>query len=232
MKVGRLNMPATPLPLAKAVWSVFYKEAMCELRTRYALSALLMFALVALSCISMAIGPVTLPPALTAALLWIVMFFCAMAGLARVFVQEQESGTLFTLRIYTPGQAVLLGKLLFNIMMLLALSAVIIPLFIIFFNVTIELWGSFGCILLLGDIGIAAAATLTAAMVIHAQGKSALFSVLTFPVLLPQFLSVITATAGILSGSDPDFSVMSFMFGYDVVIIAAASLLFDYIWYD
>lgn len=63
-------------------------DSLCEFRTRYALSALFMFAFISLTSISMSIGVVSLPAELMSALLWIILFFCAMAGLSRVFVQE------------------------------------------------------------------------------------------------------------------------------------------------
>ena len=225
-------MPTTKSNLRSGIWAVLRKDGLCECRTRYALSTLFMFALISLASISMSLGPVTLSGELSAALLWVILFFCAMAGLSRVFVQEQESGTMMTLRIFAPGQAVILGKLLFNVIMLLALTCLVIPLFIIFFNVDITQWPMFILVLILGDVGIAAASTITAAMVAKTQGKNALFTVLTFPILLPQFLSSISATSKILSASGPDLSELMFMAGYNVVIMIATSILFDYLWYD
>lgn len=225
-------MPTTKLNLSSSIWAVFVKDSLCEYRTLYSLSTLFMFALVSLASISMSIGVVKLPVELTASLLWVILFFCAMAGLSRVFVQEQESGTILTLRVFASGQAVIFGKLLFNIVMLLSLTCLVIPLFIMFFNVDIGHWSMFVLVLILGDIGIAAASTITAAMVAKTQGKNALFTVLTFPILLPQFLSSISATTKILEGSGPDVSQMMFMITYNVVVIIATSILFDYLWYD
>lgn len=215
-----------------AIWAVFTKDGQCELRTRYAISALIMFALVTLSSISMTMGGLTLQADLAAALLWVILFFCAMAGLSRVFVQEQESGTIFTLRLYFPSQAVLFGKLLFNLVMLLILTFLLIPLFVLFLNVDIPLWVPFTLVLFLGNVGIAVASTLTASMVARTQGKSALFTVLTFPILLPQFLAAISLTAKIFQNTSPSWQEYGFLVGYDVVLCIAASILFDYLWYD
>lgn len=219
-------------PLANDVWMVFFKEVLCEFRNPYAVCALIIFALVTLSSISMAIGTLVLPGELIAALLWITIFFCAMSGLSRVFVQEQESGTLFTLRIYLQSQAILLGKMMFNTILLLGLTCLIIPLFIIFLQVDFRLWGIFAVIVVLGDIGIAAVSTLTAAMVTSTQGNHSLFTVLTFPILLPQFLSAIHATVQILTENMPSLNEVIFMLGYDAAIISASVILFDYLWYE
>lgn len=225
------------MPHKKSIWdnpclAVMTKDVLCEIRTRYAFGSLIMFALMTLSSVSMSIGITLLPAEFAAVLLWVVLFFCAMAGLSRGFVQEQESGTMFTLRLYAGPQAVLFGKMLFNMLLLLALTILVIPLFILFLNVDIQLPGLLMMVLLLGDIGIVAVSTLTAAMLARTQGKGSLFTVLTFPVLLPQFLSAISGTVKAISGVDISWQELMFMVSYDVIIIIAASILFDYLWYD
>lgn len=225
MLTARLN-------LLNGLWAILVKDSLCEFRTHYALSGLFMFALISLTSISMSVGGVSLPAQLTAVLLWIILFFCAMAGLSRVFVQEQESGSIVLLRIYASGQAVIFGKILFNVIMLLTLTFFLIPLYIMFLNVDIYRWSMFILILILGDIGIAATATIIAALVVKTQGKNALFTVLTFPILLPQFLSSISTTTKILADHQPDMSEIMFMATYNMVIIIASSILFDYLWYE
>ena len=170
------------------VRTVIAKELLSEYRQRYALSGLFMFALVTLSCVSLSLGDAGLTPLLAAAMLWIVIFFSAMAGLARVFIQEEQAGTMFTLRVYADGQAVLFGKMLFNICLLLALTVFLLPLFIVFLNINVGLWRMLIVVLILGECGVAATSTLTAAIVARTEGQGALFAVLSFPVLLPLLL--------------------------------------------
>ncbi|MBC8014924.1 MAG: heme exporter protein CcmB [Sporomusaceae bacterium] len=225
------------MPHKKSIWdnpclAVMTKDVLCEFRTRYAFGSLTMFALMTLSSVSMSIGSSSLPAEFAAVILWVVLFFCAMAGLSRSFVQEQEAGTMFTLRLYAGPQAVLFGKMIFNMLLLIALTILIIPLFILFLNVEIKLPGLLVIVLVLGDIGIVAVSTLTAAMLARTQGKGSLFTVLTFPVLLPQFLSGISGTVKAISGVVMDWQELIFMISYDVIIIIAASILFDYLWYD
>ncbi|SDF54548.1 heme exporter protein CcmB [Sporolituus thermophilus] len=225
-------MQKQPSAWVRSVAAIIAKDAVSEFRSRYAAGVLSMFALVTLASISMTVGGIGLSPTLLAALLWVIIFFSAMAGLCRVFVQEQEAGTLFTLRMFAKPQAVLFGKLIFNIILLTGLTLLIAPLFIIFFNVEAFSWQSLCGILLLGDIGIAAVATLTAAMVAHTEGKGSLFTVLSFPLLLPQFLTAIQTTEKVFSGALPVWNQLVFMAGYDATVIIAASILFDYLWND
>jgi heme exporter protein B len=85
-------------------------------------------------------------------------------------------------------------------------------------------------VLLLGTTGIAAAATLTAAIATESEGKGALFTVLTFPVILPLFLMAIRATDMIFVGCLPELSQVIFLTGYDATVVVVASILFDFLW--
>ena len=222
------------MPDKSSIWdkpagAVLLKDLTCEFRSRYALGSLGMFAVMTLACVSMSLGGAELEADLAAALLWVVLFFTAMAGLSRSFVQEQEAGTLFTLRLHADAAAVFAGKGLFNLILLLGLSLLLLPLFVAFLNVEVAQPGRLLLIVFLGDLGIGTVATLTAAMLTRARGKGALFTVLTFPVLLPQFLSAVAASAQALSGrgGGPE---LWFMAGYDGMMLAAAVVLFDVLW--
>ncbi|SDD56823.1 heme exporter protein CcmB [Sporomusa acidovorans] len=220
------------LPWHSVMGAMVHKDALCELRSKYAFSALAMFALTTLASISMSLAGAAVSSALAAALLWIILFFCAMAGLSRIFVQEQEAGTLFTLRLYAGAQAVYWGKTIFNGLLLIALTVLVLPLFIILLNFSVSLWPELGLVLVLGDIGIATVSTLTALMICRAGGKGSLYTVITFPLLLPQFLMVIAATIRVFDGILPGIQDFVFMAGYDIAVLFATSILFDYLWYD
>ncbi|WP_371373067.1 heme exporter protein CcmB [Sporomusa aerivorans] len=225
-------MPKRQLPWHSSLWAVMQKDLRCELRSRYAVSSLAMFALVTVASISMSLAGLSPSSDLAAALLWVVLFFCAMAGLARVFISEQEAGTLFVLQFYGRGQAVLFGKLIFNTLLLMAVTVLVIPLFIVLMNLAIPQWIPLLAVLVLGNIGIAAVATLTALMVCQAGGKGSLFAVITFPLLLPQYLTVIAATGKILENACLSMQDFWFMAGYDITVLIASSILFDYLWCD
>lgn len=223
-------MHTKPSPY-RSIRSIFAKDVLGELRSRFGLSTLSMFAIMTLSSISISIGGESLSAALSAALLWIVLFFSAMSGLSRVFIQEQDAGTLLTLRIYAPPQAVLFGKMLFNMTLLIGLSCLLVPLFLIFFGIEVQSWFWFITVLLLGVVGMAIVTTMTAAISAQSRSRSSLLTILTFPILLPQFISAISTTALIFSGGIPDSQQIIFLLAYDIVTAFAVSILFDYLWY-
>ncbi len=79
------------------------KDLRAEFRTRVAINSLGLFALTILAAVSYTVGPYRIAaedrPFLLAVLLWIVIFFAALAGLDRSFVKEEESHTAPLLRL-------------------------------------------------------------------------------------------------------------------------------------
>lgn len=225
-------MPIMLSVLPKIYW-ILCKEMKSEYRSREAVSALLLFSLTTLSVVSMTIGNEQISPAFLAVLFWIILFFSAMAGLSRVFLQEQSSGTIYTLRLYGEAQPVLFGKFLYNFLLLNLLSLFLLPLFLVFLNVEIYHLGLLFLIILAGNTGIAMITTLLASLLIQAQGQGALFTIVSFPILLPILLFCIKLTTVVfLPGTVDSLQPLAFLGVYDLVMIGISSILFDYIWCD
>jgi len=135
---------STYLNEAVAIW---LRDLRSEFRTRYALNAILMFAVTTLIAVSFSIGSFRIEeaerPFLYSVLLWIILTFSALSGLARSFVKEEEAGTIDVLKLSARPQAVLLGKLLFNLTLLGALELIIVPSFILLMSYQINFPGFF-----------------------------------------------------------------------------------------
>jgi heme exporter protein B len=218
---------------------VFWKESRVEMRTRQAVGATLLFSLVTLCVLSFLLALKSVRVDVDAALLWIVLFFSAMSGLARVFVREEELGTADALRLTVLPSALLAGKLLFNWLLLLAIEIVITPLLFIALGTPLGStnYGLLVTILLLGGIGLAASSTFVAALVAPAAAggvRSSLFLIAAFPVLIPLLLAGTTGTiAALLPVSAPAQTATNqciVLASYDTVVIAASFLLFGYTW--
>lgn len=219
-----------------SIWAgvklVLRKEFTTGWRFRAAWTVMLMFALTTLACVSLAMQGSGLEPRLAAALFWVIIFFSSLAGADRVFADEASSGTLLALRIYGSAQAVLFGKMLYTLCILLLLGIIIAPLYLIFMNITVVLPFVFILTLLLGIAGVAAAGTLIAALTTGASVHGGLFSILILPVILPVFLPAIFLTTGAFGGAMVKLSYLGGMALYDLVLTVGASVLFDYLWFE
>ena len=221
--------------LVRAAWAVFRKDVRAELRTRYALNAVALFAVSTVVALSLGLGPLTRSadlPLIHAALLWIAILFAAFTGLARAFVQEEESRTAAALRLAAPPVAVYLGKLLFNLALLLLLDMLTAVLFTVLLRVQIGNLGMFAALLLAGSLGLVAATTLIAAIIARASVKGALFAVLSFPLLAPLLIVAIKGTALALEGAPwaRGLAPLQVLISYTVALFVASLFLFGSVW--
>ncbi|GAB4109164.1 MAG: heme exporter protein CcmB [Roseiflexaceae bacterium] len=235
-KLNTHNSTLTPSSsLLSAALAVFRKDLRAELRTRYALNALLLFAVSTVVALSLGFGPLTRSadlPLIQSGLLWVTVLFAAFTGLARVFVQEEETRTALALRLAAPPLAVYLGKLLFNLALLLVLDLLVALLFAVLLRVQILNLGLFAALLLAGSLGLVAATTLIAAIIARASVKGALFAVLSFPLLAPLLIVAIRGTALAIEGRDwsAGFAPLQALLGYTLALFVASLFLFSSVW--
>jgi len=223
---------STYLNEAIAIW---LRDLRSEFRTRYAINAILMFALTTLVAVSFSIGSFRIgegeKPFLYAVLLWIILVFSALSGLSRSFVKEQEAGTMDALRLCARPQAVFLGKLFFNLTLLGALELIIVPCFILFMEYKIASPGFFTAMVVSGGLGLGAGTTIVAAMIAQASARGALFAALSFPLLFPLMITAIKgcerAAVGMNAAGWPEVRIAT---AYVIVMIVMSFFLFPLIW--
>jgi heme exporter protein B len=214
---------------------LFQKDFHSELRTRYAVNSLAMFILVALSVILFSIGNERISEALTGGLFWVVIFFTAMSGLARVFVSEEERGTSLTLQLIAAPSTVLSGKLLFNLILVFTMNIIITLLYsALFEEFVIRNFFLFILAFFFGNIGIAVSSTIIAAIIAKAGSKGTLYPVLSFPILLPLIITSVKLTLYAIEGNSLTSSSVELLIiiCYDIIMVSASYMLFDFIWKD
>jgi heme exporter protein B len=216
-------------------YSLFLKDFSSEIRTRYAINSLVMFIIVAISVILFSVGDERVSPELTGGLLWVVIFFSAMSGLSRAFVSEEERGTALTLQLIASPSTVFTGKLLFNIILVFLMNIVITLLYsTLFQEFVLKNFVLFFLTFILGNIGLAVSSTIIAAIIAKAGAKGTLYPVLSFPILLPLILTSVRLTLFSIDGTTIEESIfeLAIIACYDVLMISASYMLFDFIWKD
>jgi heme exporter protein B len=195
------------------------------------LNAALLFTVASLTVVSFAVGRLGSRADLLSALFWVVVLFAALAGLSHSFVREVESRTLTTLRLVATPTAIALGKLLFNLMFLLLLEAVAVPLFLILMSAPAPRWGPFLTVLGLASVGLAAAATLVAAIIAQSRMKGALFAAVSLPILLPVLAAAVSGTRMQWEGGGVGAEAR-LLAAYAAAVFAVSLLLYDHLWGD
>ena len=213
--------------------AVVSKDVRSELRTRYAMNALLMFVITSVATILFALREDEVSTDVLSGMFWVVIFFTAMSGLSRIFVSEEERGTTMTLQLVASPSVVYFGKLIFNCGLTFALSMAVTVLYLSMFPAfIIKSWAIFTLTIFLGSLGFAAAATIIAAIIAKANTKGTLYPVLSFPILIPLLMTVMKSTARALDGEMFTAALGEFqiLVSYLLIMVAGSFLLFDYVW--
>ncbi len=212
--------------------AIFRKEWRLELRTRYALNTVGLFAVTTLVVVSITLGPAGASeearPFLPV-LLWLILLFAASAGLPRTFVHEEEIGTAMALRLTARPSCLFCGKALYNLTLIFALEVLITPLFVAMLQLPAIKPIELILTLILGGYGLAIGSTLIAAMVAQARARATLFAVLAFPILLPLLKFAVDATIGTVS-NEPTEALLSLIFSFDAMLTIGGLMLFPAIW--
>ena len=223
------------MSFSTATYAVVEKDIRSELRTRYALNALLMFVVTAVSTILFALRSDNPSIELLSGMYWVVVFFTAMSGLSRIFVSEEERGTVTVLQLIASPSVIYFGKLLFNACLTLLLTAAVTILYVLVFpGFQIKSFEIFFLVVVLGSLGFAASATIIAAIIAKAGARGTLYPVLSFPILIPLLMTVMNGTTRALAGESMASALGEFqvLLGYLLVMVGGSYILFDFVWKD
>ena len=220
------------MTFARRAFIVVWKDLLVERRSKETLNGLLFFSLLLLFLFQFALGPdrERLTGAL-AGLLWLGFILSGLLALGRTFIAERENDCWDGL-LLAPGDksAIYLGKLAGNLVLMLAVEAMLVGLFVVFLNLDIaRALPGLALVAGLGTLGLAAVGTLFAAMTAHVRARELLFPVLLLPIQVPVLLGAVKATEAILLG-EPLWSVahwLKLLAAADVIFVAAGVLTFD-----
>jgi len=184
-------------------FAVFLKDLRLESRTGGVVLSTVLFALLVVLLAAFAFGLDTLPGAdASAGVFWIAVAFAGVLALGRAFAVERELD-VWTALLLTPAPraALFAGKVLSVLAFLLVVEAVLLPVVQLFFRSAIlEHLASLLPVLLLANLGFAAAGTLFAALSIRTRMRDLLLGVILFPLIAPVLLAAVEATTVILAG--------------------------------
>ena len=122
------------------------------------------------------------------------------------------------------------GKLIGNLLFIFAVELVLLPLASIFFNVWI-VTPSILLVVFLGTVAFAAVGTLFAALSVNTRAREVMLPILLFPIMVPVLIAGVRAMGALLDGETlQDVAQwLRLLVAYDVIFIAAACLLFDFV---
>ena len=185
------------------VWAIARKDLLVEFRTHERLTAMGAFVVLIGILFNFSIDTtVVRPQDIAAGLIWMTIIFGGMLGMGRTFSLEEQDGALTgILQSPIPLDALYLGKVLGNFVLLSVMVALVFLVFGMFFGLTfagslVSLVG----VVASGVLGFVALTTLFSAMTTRSSMGEGLLPVLIFPLLVPIIVNGTTATNRLFAG--------------------------------
>ncbi len=217
----------------KQIAAIVAKDIAAELRTREMLSSMGVFAILVIVVFNFALELTErqIVETATPGALWVTIIFAGMLGLNRSLAIELDRGCLDGL-LLTPvdRSAIFFGKALGNALFMLIVEIVVLPLFVVFFNVPlVQPWVV--VIVVLGTLGFAGVGTLLSALAVNTRAREVMLPVLLFPVAMPELIAAVKATSGAMTGLPVSEwqQWLSLLIVFDVVLIAVSFMVFEYV---
>lgn len=216
------------------------KDVRMELRTRDMLTSMGVYAILVLTIYGATLsqsGDALDIVNVASGLLWALIVFTSLLGLNRSFTHETENGCLEGVLLAPVSRpAIFLAKATSNLLFLLAVEVIAVPLFFVFFLSGAALPATAPYILLpllVGTVGVAGVGTFLSTMTIDTRGKDVLLAILFIPVVFPLLYACVSSTSVALLGIEGQMEVfwrsLALAAGYDVIMVAAAWGLYEFV---
>ncbi len=165
-------------------------------------------------------------------LFWVIQLFVCVNTVAKSFLAESRGLMLYYYSITSPVEFII-AKLLFNVILMLIMSAISLILFFTFLSNPVNDSLKFLGIVLLGGTSISLTFSLMSAIAAKAQQNAALIAILGFPVILPQLLLLMKlskASFGEVFREGAIWQLAALITGLDILVFVLAVILFPFLW--
>ena len=216
--------------MTSTVFTLLKKDLLLELRQQHTFYGVLLYIASTIFVLFLSIDQ---PEAnVWNGLFWVIQLFVCINTVAKSFLQESKGRMLYFYSVASPA-AFIISKLLYNIILMILMSAISLILFFIFLNNPVNNSLRFTGIVILGGASISMVFTLMSAIAGKAQQNAALIAILGFPVILPQLLLLMrlskTAFAEVFKAGAV-LQLSALIIGLDLLVVALAVILFPYLW--
>ncbi|HTL81480.1 MAG TPA: heme exporter protein CcmB [Bacteroidia bacterium] len=220
------------MSVSSQTFSLLKREFLQEQRQKYAFFGVLLFLVSTIFIAKFSFHTIKSIPVWNS-LYWVILLFAAVTGAAKSFGAESKGRLLYLYTIADP-KAVLLSKMLYNVLLMLVLGFTGMIFYSFLIGFPVQDTPMFLVALFLGSTGLACAFTMISAIASKAGNNFTLMAILGFPVVLPLLLAAIKvskyAADGLGWAVSMDYMLVLGMM--NLVIIALAYLLFPYLWRD
>ncbi|MCL4258737.1 MAG: heme exporter protein CcmB [Anaerolineales bacterium] len=215
-----------------AVWAIVRKDLAAEWRSRQMVTAMLVFVVLVIFIFAFTLDIDMLTRRqIAAGVLWTTFAFAGILGLNRTLATEGERGSLDGLLLApVERSAIYFGKTLANLFFMLVVEIFTLPLYALFYNMSLAQPGLW-LVLLLGSWCFCSVGTLLAAMAAQARSRELLLPVLLLPMALPVLVASVRASSAFVNGLGMEYASASLniLVVYGLIMPALGFMFFDFI---
>jgi heme exporter protein B len=214
------------------IYAIFWKDMLTEFRTREIIVSVLIFSLLVLVIFSFAFSTgADGTETIASGILWVALTFGGIIGLNRTFAVEKDNSCLDGLMLCPVDRAVIYwGKLAGIFTFMLAVAIIVTPIFLALFNLPVFL-PRLALIIVLALTGFASVGTLFSALAVNTRARDIMLPILFLPVVVPVIIAALKATGPVLSGRpwDDILTWLQIMIAFDIIYLAASTLVFEFV---
>jgi heme exporter protein B len=217
--------------MRQAGWLIL-KDIRIEARARQTLGLVVVLGILIVSVLGLSLGPQQASGAGAAGVLWAAYLFSGVLCFEKTMAWERMDGALVGLLLAPVDHGILyLAKLTSNVLMMLAVCAVVTPVAILFFHFDLSAAPiGFLIIVILSMLGFAALGTLFAAVVSSSRLQGGLLAVVVFPLTLPLVIASTRMMLGLYE-KEQSFNGAAFavLLAFDVIFLVVSWLAFEWV---
>lgn len=208
------------------------KEIMLEWRSKYAFNGILLYVVSTVFVCYLAFREISSAPTWNA-LFWIIMLFASVNAITKSFIQESRGRQLYYYTITGP-QAIIISKIIYNILLMLLLSIIALGFYTLVFKNPLGDPVFYLLSVLLGSISFASVFTMISGIASKASNGGALMAILSFPVIIPLLVVLIKLSKNAMDGLDRSVSYdeIGVLLAINMIVVTTSLLLFPYLWRD
>jgi len=214
-----------------AILALLQKDFLLELRQQYTLYGIVLYVVTTIFVVYLSMGQPD--DQVWNGLFWVIQLFVCVNAVAKSFLQEGSGRMLYFYSI-TSAQNFVLAKLIFNLVLMLAMSLLSLAVFTLLLGNPLTHALVFTGIVCLGGMSISLVFTFLAAIAAKAQQNAAMMAIMGFPLIIPQLLLLMKiSVTGFSSVIQSGFiQMVAMLVGLDILVVALALILFPFLWKD
>lgn len=192
----------------KVIAAIVKKDILMEVRTKQVINAALVFAVlfVVVFSFTMDIGS-NMEQKLAGGIFWVSVAFAGILSFNKTIGSESDNGNFEALMLAPVDKsAIFFGKVISNMLFLLLIEVILIPLFLVFYNVFIISHPLMAAVIILSTYAYSLIGTLFSVISVRTSSKEIMMPVLFLPFMVPVIIAAVLATNVFILGGQIQFS--------------------------